>query len=95
MRHDEDSEILLSTIGEGAYFGERALLQSEKRYADIRADSQLATMCISRSEFEELFGPLANLIPSDGSTDNNVTTKEDHVKHHIASVAKAVVAVPW
>ena len=50
-------------LAEGAYFGERALLKSDVRYAGVRASSaELHTMAITRTSFEAALGPLQNYI---------------------------------
>ena len=46
----------LARLGEGATFGERALLKSEPRFANIQATSKLKTMCISKEGFERALG---------------------------------------
>ena len=48
---------------QGAYFGERALLKNEARFAGIRATTKLKTLSISRDEFERVIGPLADYSP--------------------------------
>ena len=49
----------------GGFFGERALLKKEKRFAGIRAHSaQLHTMCITRDGFERALGaPFEEIVP--------------------------------
>ena len=44
------------TLGEGTYFGERALLRDEPRAASIQAVTKVDTLFISREEFEGLLG---------------------------------------
>ena len=65
LREDPETgeERVLADLGEGAYFGERSLLKGEKRYASIQACSKLQTMCIDKSSFEGVLGPLADLVP--------------------------------
>ena len=62
---DEETgkETTLAELSDGAYFGERSLLKGETRFASIRADTKLQTMCITRLEFEMHFGPLKDLVP--------------------------------
>ena len=56
-------ETVLCELGEGSYFGERSLLKGEKRFASIQANTQLQTMCINKTDFEKVLGPLADLVP--------------------------------
>ena len=49
-------EVELTTLGTGDYFGERALLTDEARFASVRATTKLSTVSISREGFEALFG---------------------------------------
>ena len=58
----EGEESLLATLGEGACFGERALLRNEMRYASIVARSRLFTLYIDRERFEQALGPLKSLV---------------------------------
>ena len=55
-------ESKIAALGPGAFFGERALLYHEKRFAAVRADDRLHTMCISRAKFEAIVGPLADVV---------------------------------
>jgi CRP-like cAMP-binding protein len=63
MGTDDEDESLLANVEEGAYFGERALLKSQVRFAGVRADTKLKCMCITRVGFEEILGPLQGLVP--------------------------------
>ena len=54
---------MLAQLSEGSYFGERALLREDVRYASVRAEgSSLRTKCITRAVFEASFGPLQDLL---------------------------------
>ena len=55
----------LATLGEGAFFGERALLKNQVRYAGIQAETaQLYTVSVTREGCERALGaPLEQLIP--------------------------------
>ena len=55
-------ERLLARIGEGACFGERALLTRGRRYASVVATSPLVTLRLSRDEFELRIGRLADFL---------------------------------
>jgi len=65
IRDDPETgeEQVLAELGEGAYFGERSLLKGETRYASIQATRKLQTMSINKHNFEEVLGPLADLVP--------------------------------
>ena len=56
MAHKIGNYNVLAKIGEGATFGERALLKSEPRFAGVRATSALRTMCITKELFEHALG---------------------------------------
>ena len=54
----------LATLGAGAFFGERALLKSQMRYAGVRALTRLFTVSITRAAFEAAIGqPLEKCVP--------------------------------
>ena len=56
-------ERILKEYARLEYFGERALLRSEPRYASVRATSKLHTAKISQASFEEVMGvPLSALL---------------------------------
>ena len=60
---DTGKDIVLAQLSDGSYFGERALLKGERRYASVRADTMLQLMRITRQDFEGCLGPLADLVP--------------------------------
>ena len=53
-------EVLLLTLVESDCFGERALLHNEPRAASVMAKGRLSVAYISRSNFEEVLGPLSS-----------------------------------
>ena len=59
----DEPDKVLAELKEGAYFGERALLKNDKRFAAVVAATELETMCITRRGFEEVLGPLQDLLP--------------------------------
>uniref|UniRef100_A0A7S2DG28 protein-serine/threonine phosphatase n=1 Tax=Haptolina brevifila TaxID=156173 RepID=A0A7S2DG28_9EUKA len=57
---------LVMDLGPGAYFGERALLTAEPRAANVEAESAtLKVLYISKDAFEEVLGPLQDIIDAD------------------------------
>jgi len=57
---------LVMDLGSGQYFGERALLHSEPRAANvIAATPMLKVLYISKDAFEEVLGPLQDIIDAD------------------------------
>lgn len=61
-RDEEGKEVDVALLGVNEFFGERALLYDETRAASVYAVSDLCCACISRHEFEELLGPLQDII---------------------------------
>ena len=65
----------------GSYFEERALLKSDKRAANVIAcDSQVVCLYISRRAFEEVLGPLSDLIEADGKKREAQAMSISHMK---------------
>eukprot|EP00195_Chlamydomonas_chlamydogama_P010756 CAMPEP_0202906016 /NCGR_PEP_ID=MMETSP1392-20130828/37031_1 /ASSEMBLY_ACC=CAM_ASM_000868 /TAXON_ID=225041 /ORGANISM="Chlamydomonas chlamydogama, Strain SAG 11-48b" /LENGTH=1079 /DNA_ID=CAMNT_0049594355 /DNA_START=194 /DNA_END=3430 /DNA_ORIENTATION=- len=56
-------EVLRLTAGQ--YFGERALLTNAKRAANVLAAGQVSLLAISRQRFEQLLGPLQDIIDAE------------------------------
>jgi CRP-like cAMP-binding protein len=58
LREEEDGKMkLLQTLREGSFFGERALIKKQVRYASVCAKSRrVQTRCITRSGFEHALG---------------------------------------
>jgi CRP-like cAMP-binding protein len=60
----EDPEKRLCLLSAYAYFGERALLKKEPRYASVRALCALSTMCLTEAGCERALGkPLKDCVP--------------------------------
>jgi cAMP-dependent protein kinase regulator len=57
-----DSQYIDQELGQGDYFGERALLTGDARSAHVTAISNCTTLCLSRETFEKILGPLQGLI---------------------------------
>ena len=57
-----DSAYIDQFLGPGDWFGERALLTGEPRVANVTAQSNCVTLCLSRDTFEKTLGPLQGLI---------------------------------
>lgn len=58
-------DIFLVQRKEYEYFGERALLTDEPRAANVIAKTDVKLLSISKSNFEEVLGPLADIIDED------------------------------
>ena len=57
-------EMVVATLSEGGFFGERALLENKPRAASIRCKKTARTMAITRDQFEAALGaPLKELLP--------------------------------
>lgn len=70
VENGSSDEVCLAQLGAGDFFGERALLRNDVRYAGIRATGTsesegLQTMSITRAAFETVLGPLHLLVPDD------------------------------
>lgn len=58
------SEDVLATFSDFDFFGERALLKKEPRYASVKATSKLTTMCLTANGCESALGrPLKDCVP--------------------------------
>lgn len=57
-----DSPFIDQFLGPGDWFGERALLTGEPRVANVTAQTNCVTLCLSRDTFEKTLGPLQGLI---------------------------------
>lgn len=57
-----DSHFVDQILGEGDFFGERALLTGEKRAANVTAVTNVTTLCLSRAHFEKVVGFLDAII---------------------------------
>ena len=74
--HPADAEIELMQLGEGQYFGERALLTSAPRAANVIAMGKLKCLHISKDAFEEVLGPLQNIINDDRAAREKVAMQK-------------------
>jgi len=66
LREDPDDKIerVIAKLGRYDYFGERALVKNEPRYASVRAKTKVFFLTISQSQFEFAFGSsLMELLP--------------------------------
>jgi len=57
---DENKE--LNRLGPACYFGERALLRNEPRAATVRAATNATLLRLARNNFENLLGPLQDVL---------------------------------
>merc|ERR1719345_455931 len=75
-REPTGPEIELMQLGEGQYFGERALLTSAPRAANVIAMGKLKCLHISKDAFEEVLGPLQNIINDDRAAREKVAMQK-------------------
>ena len=61
----DDVEQDIMTLGINSYFGERALISGDKRAANVIAQGPVVCLHIGRSHFEEILGPLQDIIDND------------------------------
>lgn len=61
-RSDPTREILLTTLGEGQYFGELAFLTKKPRAATVYACGEVKCACLDVQAFERLLGPHKRLM---------------------------------
>ena len=69
---------LVMELGQGQYFGERALLTSEPRAANVIAAGErpLKLLYISKDAFEEVLGPLQEIIDQDRMYREDIAQKK-------------------
>jgi len=61
---EEVPETCLTTLEKFQYFGERALLRAEARYAAVRATSDMVCMALTQADCEKALGkPLCEIVP--------------------------------
>ena len=64
-REEGGSDKHVMDLGQGSYFGERALLNSEPRAASVWASTTVKLLYISKDAFEEVLGSLQEIIDYD------------------------------
>jgi serine/threonine protein phosphatase PrpC/CRP-like cAMP-binding protein len=60
----KESKVVME-LKENSYFGERALLESKPRAANVTAKTVTDVLFIDKAAFEEVLGPLADIIAAD------------------------------
>ena len=66
---------------EGDYFGERALIKGEPRYANIVAKSEIVkVISLDRDSFKRLLGPIEELLKRNMDKYQNYIVKEEEKK---------------
>ena len=78
-KEDARSEAkFIMELGQGQYFGERALLTSEPRAANVIVSGErpLKLLYISKEAFEEVLGPLQEIIDSDRQYRETIALKK-------------------
>jgi len=75
--NDPEAKLVME-LGTGQYFGERALLTNEPRAANVIACSErpLKLLYISKEAFEEVLGPLQEIIDADRQYREDVAMKK-------------------
>ena len=78
---DDAAEVAaeLMTLGEGQYFGERALLQAAPRAANVIASGSLKCLYISKDAFEEVLGSLQGIINDDRANREKIALQKQMV----------------
>ena len=77
----------LARLGAGSYFGERALLFNEPRSANVIAASQaLKCLYISKPAFEEVLGPLQDILDDDRRR-REAAARERRIRQEAAGLA--------
>lgn len=76
--NDRSEAKLVMELGQGQYFGERALLNNEPRAANVIACSErpLKLLYISKEAFEEVLGPLQEIIDADRQYRESIALKK-------------------
>ncbi len=72
--------VQVKQYGPSDYFGERALLKSEPRAANVIAQSELKVATIDRDSFMRLLGPLDTILQKMGSHAPTSEQGQDFVK---------------
>ena len=62
MNHSE-----VASLSAGAYFGEMALMNSEKRNATVIAKVETTCLILERADFDQLLGPLQKIMEEEVS----------------------------
>jgi len=73
---DDGEEAFLMELGQGSYFGERALLRNERRAANVIASSEVKLLYISKQAFEEVLGSLQDIIDADRKQREEIAHKK-------------------
>lgn len=63
----------MTKLGPTCYFGELALLKNEKRAATVTALTDVTVLSLDRKAFDELLGPLQEILTKQASSYNQST----------------------
>lgn len=76
-------------LSEGDYFGERALLTSEPRAADVVADGNCVILCLTKKQFIDSVGSIEDSVRQ--MSDFRVLVSHHILSHYLVSNFKALV----
>lgn len=77
FRADESgTEKKLTTLHQGGYFGEKALLKEDVRQASCKAESKVTVLTLGREDFIDMMGTMDEIVAHSQSTDQLPTVAD-------------------
>mmetsp|Transcript_26630 Transcript_26630/g.44501 ORF Transcript_26630/g.44501 Transcript_26630/m.44501 type:complete len:693 (-) Transcript_26630:350-2428(-) len=70
----------LTTLHQGGYFGEKALLQEDVRQASCKAESKVIALTLGREDFIDMMGTMDEVMKASDSRNAETTTSDSAVK---------------
>lgn len=90
---DKSKEEILNRLVEWDYFGEKALLSNDVHSSNVIASTDVRVMYFNKKSFDEIFGPLAELIDRDRKMREEVAKLELNVPQNMKQISlKAMIA---